>query len=167
MKMPFTPLHLGPALLIGILLLRYLDLPTFLVASIVVDVEPFFVIITGISYPLHGLLHTFLGGTAVAIAFMAAMVHFRGASSKASGAFGIEQRSTVKMVAAASFLGVYTHLLLDAPLYSEMMPLYPMMLNPLFFPDSSMLIYSLCAAAFVLGVFTYLTKLLHFGKPAT
>ncbi|MCQ5377714.1 MAG: hypothetical protein NO516_06665 [Candidatus Methanomethylicia archaeon] len=149
------------------MLLKYLDLPTFMVASLVVDLEPFFVVITGISYPLHGLLHTFLGGTALAFALMAAMVRFRGASSRVSEAFGIKQRSSVKMVAAASFLGVYTHLLLDAPLYYDIMPLYPMGLNPLFYPESSVLIYSLCAAAFFLGISMYLAKLLHSGKSAT
>ena len=39
--MPFTPFHLGPGLLLGLLLLSYVDLPTFLLASVIVDVEPF------------------------------------------------------------------------------------------------------------------------------
>jgi hypothetical protein len=35
--MPFTPLHFGPAILIGLLALKYLDFPTFVAANLVVD----------------------------------------------------------------------------------------------------------------------------------
>ena len=42
--MPFTPFHLGPALGFGLPLRNYLHVPTFLVASILVDVEPFVVL---------------------------------------------------------------------------------------------------------------------------
>jgi len=39
LAMPFTLYHLGPALLLGLLFRRRLDLPTFLVANVVVDLE--------------------------------------------------------------------------------------------------------------------------------
>ena len=38
--MPLTPFHLGPGLLFGLLLFRYIDFPTSLIASVIVDVEP-------------------------------------------------------------------------------------------------------------------------------
>jgi len=37
--MPFTPFHLGPGLLLGVLLYRHLDLGTVLAASIAVDLR--------------------------------------------------------------------------------------------------------------------------------
>ena len=58
--MSFTPFHLGPALGLGLPLRRYLHVPTFLAASVVVDVEPLLVLVLGLDYPLHGYLHTFL-----------------------------------------------------------------------------------------------------------
>ena len=60
--MPFTPFHLGPALGFGLPLRRYIHLPTFIVANVVIDLEPFFVIVLGLmgKYPLHGYLHTFI-----------------------------------------------------------------------------------------------------------
>jgi hypothetical protein len=58
--MPFTPFHLGPALGFGLPLRKYLHVPTFLVASILVDVEPFLVLSLELDYPLHGYLHTFI-----------------------------------------------------------------------------------------------------------
>ena len=46
--MPFTPLHLGPALFFGMVLLRYIDLPTFLVANVIVDIEPLVILTLGL-----------------------------------------------------------------------------------------------------------------------
>ena len=58
--MPFTPFHLGPALGLGLPLRRYLHAPTFIVVNVIVDVEPFIVLVFGLRYPLHGYVHTFL-----------------------------------------------------------------------------------------------------------
>jgi hypothetical protein len=65
--MPFTPYHLGPALFLGLLFLRFIDFPTFLIASVIMDVEPFLVLFFNLNYPLHGFFHSLLGGTLVAI----------------------------------------------------------------------------------------------------
>ena len=58
--MPFTPFHLGSALLFGLVFFRYLDFPTFLVAHIIVDLEPFFILALKLDLPIHGLFHSFL-----------------------------------------------------------------------------------------------------------
>ncbi|NOQ38614.1 hypothetical protein GQ472_07065, partial [archaeon] len=64
--MPFTPFHLGPALFLGLVFFRYLNLPAFLIANVIVDVEPFVVLLFGLDYPLHGFFHSFLGGSLIA-----------------------------------------------------------------------------------------------------
>ena len=61
-QMPFTPFHLGPALFLGLLLFRLVDLPTFLAANVILDLEPLAVLLLDLDYPLHGLFHSFLGG---------------------------------------------------------------------------------------------------------
>lgn len=157
-EMPLTPFHLGPGILLGLLLSRYSDLPTLLVASVVLDVEPLLVIITGADYPLHGLFHTFLGGGAAAVATALGMWRIRGFTGRVANAFGIRQEPSFGMVAAASFLGVYTHLLLDAPLYTDIRPFFPSASNPLFFPEASGLIYVSCSAAFLLGLAAYASR---------
>ena len=72
--MPFTPYHLGPGLFVGLLFLSFIDFPTFLIASVIVDVEPFLVLTLNLNYPLHGFFHSFLGGTLVALP-LALMMH--------------------------------------------------------------------------------------------
>lgn len=61
-EMPFTPFHLGPAIFFGMLLRRNMHMPTFIVANVILDVEPLLVLILGLKYPLHGYFHTFIIG---------------------------------------------------------------------------------------------------------
>lgn len=157
--MPFTPFHFGPGILFGILLLRHLDLPALLVASVVVDLEPLIVITTGANYPLHGFFHTFLGGTLVAAVLSLAMYRLSGCTSIIARAFGIRQTPSPRSVAAASFLGVYSHLLLDAPLYGDIKPFFPITSNPLFFPEVAGAIYASCAVAFLIGMLAYAARI--------
>ena len=65
--MPFTPFHLGPALGIGLPLRKYVHVPTFVMASVILDFEPFLVIYLGLDYPLHGYMHTFLSALLVGL----------------------------------------------------------------------------------------------------
>jgi hypothetical protein len=72
-EIPLTPFHLGPALLLGMLFFKRLHFPTFLASNVIVDLEPFFVILLGLDYPLHGFFHSLLGGGLVAIALFLVM----------------------------------------------------------------------------------------------
>ena len=72
-NMPFTPFHLGPGLGLGLPLRKYLHAPTFLLASVIVDVEPFLVLVLGLRYPLHGYVHTFLVAISIGLVLGYAM----------------------------------------------------------------------------------------------
>ena len=128
--MPFTPFHLGPALLFGLLLLRFLDFPTFLVANVIVDVEPSLVLLFGLDYPLHGFFHSFLGGTIMALALVLVMNRIRATLSPVLAFFRLAQRSSLRSILLASVSGVYLHILLDARMYGDIQPLYPIEVNP-------------------------------------
>jgi len=65
--MPFTPFHFGPALFFGLLLLQYIHFPTFIIANVIVDLEPFLVLFFDLDYPLHGFFHSFAGGSIISI----------------------------------------------------------------------------------------------------
>ena len=129
--MPLTPFHLGPGLLLGLLLFSYVDLPTFLVASVVIDIEPFLVLSLNLDYPVHGYLHTLLGGTIVALLLALAMRRVRGTLSPLMSFLKLEQKTSFKSIVLASVFGIYLHILLDSPLYSDIRPFYPIESNPL------------------------------------
>jgi len=128
---PFTPFHLGPGLLFGLLVLSCVDLPTFLVASVVIDIEPLLVLYLNLDYPVHGYLHTFLGGTIVAFLLAFAMSRLRGTLSPLMSFLKLERKTSFRSILLASVFGIYLHILLDSPLYSDIRPFYPIEANPL------------------------------------
>ncbi|MBN2015099.1 MAG: metal-dependent hydrolase [Candidatus Altiarchaeota archaeon] len=155
--MPLTPFHLGPAIFLGLLLLRYINLPTFLVASTIVDLEPFIVLLLGLDHPLHGFFHSFLGGSIVAVTLSLIMVRLGDRIQKLMSHLRLEQNTTKKSIWLASFTGIYLHILLDSPLYGDIRPFYPMRNNPLY--SNSMFIgleiHGLCVLTFLAGAILY------------
>jgi membrane-bound metal-dependent hydrolase YbcI (DUF457 family) len=164
--MPFTPFHLGPGLLLGLLLLSCVDLPTFLLASVIVDVEPFLLLYFNLRYPLHGLLHTFLGGALLAFLLAALMNRLRNAFSPLMSFFRIKQTPSFKNTLLASLFGIYLHILLDSFLYQDIRPFYPFELNPLFSQDMfiGFAIYGLCILSFISVVAIYVIKLFSWSR---
>ena len=157
--MPFTPFHLGPGLLVGLLLIRYVDFPTFLIANVIVDVEPLLVLILNLPYPLHGFFHSFLGGTLVALLLTALMSRTRKSLSPWLLVFKIKQTYSFKKIFLASLSGIYLHILLDSLMHSDIRPFYPLDLNPLLGISSVVGVYMLCIWSFIGGVILYTIKL--------
>jgi hypothetical protein len=159
--MPFTPFHLGPALFFGLLLFAFIDFPTFLVANVIVDLEPLLVVFLGLDYPLHGFFHSFAGGTIIAIILAFLMFRLNSVTKKAMKFFRLEQEVTLKRVMTASLAGVYFHILLDSPLYPDIKPLYPLELNPFFSSDMAISIYifMFCIFSLLLGLMIYIIRL--------
>ncbi|MFX1428110.1 MAG: hypothetical protein ACFFBE_16775 [Promethearchaeota archaeon] len=159
--MPFTLFHLGPALLIGLLLLKYIDFPTFLIANVIVDLEPFLIIVVNLEYPLHGFFHSFLGGTIIAIVLTFSMIITRKFFTPILSAFKIEQEFSFKNILPASILGIYIHILLDSPIYTDIHPFFPLKVNPFYDASNSTgsLIIMVCIWCFIAGIFVFLVRL--------
>lgn len=166
--MPFTPLHLGPALFFGMVLLRYIDLPTFLVANVIVDIEPLVILTLGLhrmdgpGLPLHGLLHTFLGGTFVALLLALLMKRMSGFTASLMGLIGLEQRPSPRNIYAAALSGVYLHILLDSRLYTDIRPFYPFSYNPFLGGLGAAIgTYAFCVVTGLLGVALLIVRLVR------
>ena len=158
--MPFTPFHLGPAVLMGFILLRYLDLPTFIVASVLVDLEPLAVLVFGLPGPLHGFFHSFFG-TSVAAALLAwVMLRVRGFLEPVYVFLRLEGDGRPRKSLVAALLGTWSHVLLDAPLYGRMRPFYPFGGNPLFGVDLYLGLgaYRFCLLFGVAGVALFVAR---------
>jgi membrane-bound metal-dependent hydrolase YbcI (DUF457 family) len=167
--MPLTPFHLGPGLFFGLLLFPLLDLPTFLVANVVVDIEPFLVLFFNLDYPLHGFFHSFVGGSTIAVFLAVFMFLIRDCTKKIMKFFRLQQNPSFRNILVTSLLGVYTHILLDAPLYADIKPFYPLSINP--FYSQSMFtgfdIYSICTILFLLSFIVYGYKLIVLSRAKT
>ncbi len=162
--MPFTPFHLGPALFFGLLLSTVFDLPTFLIANVLPDVEPLIVLLFDVSgYPLHGFLHSYIGVTILAAILALCMYLLKGFFGKVMRVFRLQQSSSLKKIVFTAFIGAYFHVFLDSFLYSEMMPFYPldgnMFADVFSTADSYAVIYGFCGITALLGIFLYLYKI--------
>jgi len=159
--MPFTPFHLGPAVFFGLVLFAFIDFPTFLVANVVVDLEPYVVIFLGLDYPLHGFFHSFVGGTIAAVILAFVMFRLSNITERVMKLFRLEQATSWRRILITSLLGVYSHILLDTPLYRDIRPFYPLDLNPYFFSDMfiAISIYMFCIFSFLAGIIVYVVKL--------
>ncbi|MCK4634805.1 MAG: hypothetical protein KAT37_02940 [Candidatus Aenigmarchaeota archaeon] len=148
--MPFTPFHLGPGFLLGLIFRRWVNLAAILVASVIVDVRATYCLFTG-CYPLHGPLHTFLGATILSLAVIIGVYVFRDQLKRISDFFKIEQDYSLQSIAIGSLLGVWVHIILDTFLYPEMHPFWPVPGNPLVGIVGSNAVYGFCIAGFIIG----------------
>ena len=152
--MPFTPFHLGPAVLIVFILMRYLDLPTFIVASVLVDLEPLAVLVFGLPGPLHGFFHSFLGASVVAVLLAWGMLRVRGFLAPVYSFLRLEGDWRIRSFLVAALLGTWSHVLLDAPLYGDLRPFIPLGGNPLLGVDLylGLGVYRFCLLSGMVGV---------------
>ena len=161
---PFTPFHLGPALLFGLALSVAFDLPTLLVASVIPDVEPFYVMYFHVSdYPLHGFFHSYIGSSILAVLVALVIYPLKNQLNKIMVNFRISQKSSFKKILFTSFVGVYFHVFLDSFLYEEMSPFYPLQGNPfinlLVAYGKYSVIYGFCSITALLGIILYFYKI--------
>ncbi len=162
--MPFTSYHLGPGLMVGLLFLNFIDFPTFLIASVIVDIEPFIVLFFNLDYPLHGFFHSFLGGTIVALLLTVVMSRIRKCFSPLMSFFKLKQDVSFKRILVASLSGIYIHILLDSPIYTDIQPFFPLDFNPFYqstsFPGLLQII--ICMWCFMGALIFYMIRLIQY-----
>lgn len=163
--MPFTPYHLGPALLIGVIFFPFVDIIAILVGSIILDIEPLLILTIGTGQPLHGISHTYLVATIVALLTTGIIWVLRGPLYEILSVFRIKQEPSIKKIGVSSILGTYSHVLMDSFLYPEMNPLFPILGNPFLGMVSVAFIYQLCLYCGIAGLFVYLIRFIL--RPST
>lgn len=161
--MPFTPFHLGPALLFGLAFSSFFDLLTLLIASVIPDVEPFCILLFNLSGPLHGFFHSHLGSSILAVSVAVGVYLLRDILTKIMQKFRVSQKPSFKKILFTSFIGAYSHVFLDSILYGRMNPLYPLHGNPFvgiiptYIADE--VVCGFCSMSFIFGIILYLYKI--------
>lgn len=156
--MPFTPFHLGPALAIGFPLRELIHAPTFTVANVILDIEPFLVLLLGLGYPLHGFTHTFFLAFLVGLGLGYMSYLFEGFLSPLYRVILLESSKKLKMRSflIAGFLGAMLHVLFDSPLYDDIHPFYPLTINPLYDPSLTLYTYLACVWMGIFAIIYYI-----------
>lgn len=157
--MPFTPFHLGPALLLGVLLYRWVDLPTLLLSSIIIDIRAALVVFGPLDPPIHGILTTFAGGTVIAILLTAAISSLPSSIDQWLDYRRLTDRVSRRAIGIGAVLGVYSHVILDSIVYTDARPFYPLTWNPFFVDGVKFIpVYVGCTLAGILGIIAFTVK---------
>jgi hypothetical protein len=154
--MPFTPFHLGPALLAKGVLPRRFSFAAFAASQVAIDCETLYWLEHG-EWPVHRTLHTFaagaLVGTAVAVAtsLVARPLLRRVPGLGALPVLAAEAR--LGPAIAGGLAGGLSHSLLDGIMHADMHPFRPFTTaNPLLGLLDDLSLETACVAAGVLGV---------------
>jgi len=162
-KMPFTPFHLGPAILIGLLFFPLIDIIIICIASVIVDIEPAYYLFFTQRGPYHGLLHTYLAATIISFLLTLIMYPLRNKYPKLLGFFGLKQETNHKRMLISALIGTYSHIFLDSFLYPEMHPFYPIRGNVMLYALSPITVYGICILSFLLAGIIYVIRII-WGK---
>jgi membrane-bound metal-dependent hydrolase YbcI (DUF457 family) len=151
--MPFTPYHFGPHACVAISLYRYLDIRVFIGA--IIDFEPLIVTTFNLDYPLHGYCHTLVIGSLLGLAWATAAYPLRHFIGKIMTSLRLPYAPTFAKMAISGVVGVWLHVLFDAPIYYDIQPFYPIKTNPIFGSLSLNAGYDISAACFVPALLMY------------
>ena len=157
--MPLTPFHLGPTLLLGVLLYQWLDLPTLLVGSVIVDVRAALVVFGPFDGPVHGILTTFAGGTMIAFAIGTVVLVLPQSVQSVLNHTRLADTTSLSGIFGAAIVGVASHIILDSLLYTDTRPFYPSAWNPFFIDGVRFVpVYGGCALAGILGLIIFAVR---------
>jgi len=161
--LPFTPFHLGPALAIGLPIRKYIHAPTFIIANVIIDIEPLLVILLDLNYPLHGYLHTFIGAIIVGLSLGYIVYLLDAMFNNVWNKLLLTPGSStcLRQFLIAGISGTALHVLLDAPLYYDIKPFYPLATNPIYYSESNSMIYITCIILGIIGLIYYVHIILN------
>lgn len=153
--MPCTPYHFGPSALIGYIFKKWLDLPVFVFANVIVDIEVLLVNILNLGRPYHRLCHTFLIGAVVGavwgfIAYLALPL-----LNWAMKMIKIPYRTNAFKMVISGILGIWFHVLIDGIYHYDVKPFWPIRKNPLLLLISRTQVKWICIICLVIFVLLY------------
>lgn len=135
--MPFTPYHFGPSGFVGLLLRRWLDVPVFIAANVLIDTEVIADHYIQPGWTVHQVFHfhtLLVGGLAGAIFGLIAyyIKPVRWCCEKIMALIGLPGRVTLLSMVLAGLLGAWLHVLIDSFCHYDVQIFWPLKDNPLF-----------------------------------
>jgi hypothetical protein len=136
--MPFTPYHFGPSGFFGLLFRKWLDVPVFVAANVLVDVEVLADQYVAPGWPVHQLwhFHTLLVGGLVGAVFGAivySLKPLRWCSEKSMALIGLPGAVTLRSMVLAGLLGVWLQVFIDSFYHYDVQLFWPYAKNPIYF----------------------------------
>ena len=124
--MPFTPYHFGPTGFLALCFRRWIDVPVFVLANVVIDVEVLFAPI-GFKHT-HWHFHTFLGGAVLGAAWgllAFGIKPLRRFFEKVMAFLRIPYKASLVKMAISGVLGVWAHTIIDGVYHYDVQAFWP------------------------------------------
>lgn len=162
--MPFTPYHFGPSGCIALPLQKYIDVPVFMLANVVIDFEPGAVLLFDLNYPAHGYCHTFLFGGVIGLVWGLVAYAARNPLGWLMRLFGLPYRTNLGKMVLSGILGIWFHVLLDSLSWGDIRPFWPIDANPLYNLTEPDTIRLLCALAYIPALILYIAAVIIYRR---
>jgi hypothetical protein len=129
--MPLPIYHLGPSAFFGLTLRKWLDVPVFILANVVVDIEVLFIRLSGSGGPFHRYTHTLLLGAIAGAVWGIAAYPLRHIFEKIMRMLLIPYQTGLRKMILSGILGVWLHVVIDAVYHWDVRIFWPSNVKPL------------------------------------
>ena len=163
--MPVTPFHLGPAYFVKVAAPRRFSFRVFLLTQVIIDLESLYFIVKN-EYPLHRILHTFVGAAVVAIlcvypgrTLLSGMSKLWNHVLGGIKALRLDENISYQSAIVGSGFGAFSHIMLDGLMHRDMKPFFPFsQVNYLLGLISYTQLHMFCVISGLLGFVVYALK---------
>jgi len=162
--MPVTSYHFGPSGCLGLVFRRWIDLPVFVLANVIVDIEVLVTWFFGLGWPMHRYFHTLLVGTAVGAFWGAAAYPSRNFFKRIMRIFKLPYETDLGKMIVSGFLGVWCHVIIDAIYHSDVNIFWPSNATPLHGLISKRQVEIACAIFFIPAIILYVISAVSYAK---
>jgi membrane-bound metal-dependent hydrolase YbcI (DUF457 family) len=162
--MPFTPYHLGPSAFLGLTLRKWLDVPVFVLANVVVDVEVLVIKLLGLGWPFHRYTHTLLLGAIAGAIWGIAAYPLRHTLGKIMQMLRIPYQTGFRKMVVSGVLGVWLHVVIDAIYHPDVRIFWPSRAKPLYELISQGWVKAICVGSFVAAAIVYAFTVVSYLK---
>ncbi len=149
--MPITPYHFGPSGFLGLALRKWLDIPVFVLANVIVDIEVLF----NHHWPMHRYFHTLLIGAVVGAIWGIAAYPLRHFFEKIMQMLRIPYQTSLWKMAVSGALGVWLHVVIDAIYHWDVQIFWPSKAKPLWQLINQGQVKAICVAFFFAALILY------------
>jgi membrane-bound metal-dependent hydrolase YbcI (DUF457 family) len=153
--MPITPYHFGPSAFFGLTFRKWLDIPVFVLANVVVDLEVPLIKLLGLGWPVHRYFHTLLIGAAVGAVWGIAAYPFRHFFGKIMRIIRIPYQTGLRKMVVSGVLGVWLHVVIDAIYHWDVQIFWPSKVKPLYGLISQGWVKAICVVFFFAAIILY------------
>ena len=162
--MPYTPFHFGPSGFIALAFRKWLDVPVFVLANVIVDIEVLVIMLLGIGRPMHRYCHTLLIGAAVGIVWGLAAYLLRNFFKKIMKIFHISYKAGFWKMLISGVLGVWFHVVIDSIYHWDVRMFWPSNIKPLHGLLTQRQVNIVCTIFFIPAIILYILAVIAFVK---